>query len=319
MSSYWEVPEIQTGIEVVQTTFIWMRYIHCALVPILIFVINKEIRRKAIDFVFFLRKNSVQSASPRPLSAMLHRQTLELNRQKQMKKFKLTDYRVPVLFSTNEGMYLRLLDKEVPVHTDSLQNSTADVSRNQWTMEPEFFTELCDLRLPGPPPGSNTTRPTPLSSRTNESEDEGFHDSSRPNSNEKPFSERKNTRHVQFKTTVAEILPHIRPLKEIPQPQPSPQPHRRIDVPPEKNLSQLKPTPDEKPRRRSVYSYGGDERRHTERRSEEGNGEEKKRKKRKKRKKNERRASDNAALLEHEHDLELQTFQSLESRFGIIR
>ena len=58
-----------------------------------------------------------------------------------------------------------------------------------------------------------------------------------------PFSERKNTRHVQFKTTVAEILPHIRPLEEIPQPQPSPQPHRRIDVPPEKNLSQLKPTP----------------------------------------------------------------------------
>ena len=67
------------------------RYIHCAVAPLLIFAIHKEMRKKSKDLLCCWRPNSVESSSPRPISAYLRRQRKELEKQK--KKFKnITNY-----------------------------------------------------------------------------------------------------------------------------------------------------------------------------------------------------------------------------------
>lgn len=38
--SYWEVPEVQEG-NIHETVFVWMRFLHCAIVPVVIFILNK--------------------------------------------------------------------------------------------------------------------------------------------------------------------------------------------------------------------------------------------------------------------------------------
>jgi len=111
---YWEVPEVSEG-NIHETVFIWMRFLHAAIVPSVIFILNKEIRQKGTALLCCSRSNRLNSTAPRPLSALLAQQSREQNRQKQMSKFKLTNYHVPVLFATNQGLHLRVLDREVPV------------------------------------------------------------------------------------------------------------------------------------------------------------------------------------------------------------
>jgi hypothetical protein len=74
------------------TAFVWLRYMHCVLAPILIYAIHKDIRKKTKELLCCWRPNSVESASPRPVSMYLRRQRKELEKQK--KKFKnITNYK----------------------------------------------------------------------------------------------------------------------------------------------------------------------------------------------------------------------------------
>ena len=108
-----EVPEIKEGRADAETVFVWMRFIHFALMPLIILVLNKDIRHKAGDLLICCGNSRSNSITPRPISALLHRQNLEYNRKHSQKKFRLCDYHVPVLFATQEGLYLRILDNEL--------------------------------------------------------------------------------------------------------------------------------------------------------------------------------------------------------------
>ena len=39
---YWEVPEVPEG-HIHETVFVWMRFLHCAIVPSVIFILNKVV------------------------------------------------------------------------------------------------------------------------------------------------------------------------------------------------------------------------------------------------------------------------------------
>ena len=205
--SYWEVPEVKEG-KIHETVFVWLRFVHCAIVPIVIFILNKDIRRKGSALLHCCGSSRATSNTPRPISALLHRQSLEVNRQKQMNKFKLTNYHVPVLFATNDGLYLRILDRETAVPSEEKHQ---DINKNMWNIEPEFVTELCDIKIEGPRsvPHFNDNhvndktivledkRETPGL----EDMDEGFHETN----SDKELLINENKKKVQFRNTVIEI------------------------------------------------------------------------------------------------------------------
>ena len=90
------------------------RYIHAVLVPILIFVVHKDLRKKAEIIICCWRPNSVEhkksSQEMRPISAYLHQKRRDW--EKKQKKFKnITNHNVPVLFASSDGLYLRLVDE----------------------------------------------------------------------------------------------------------------------------------------------------------------------------------------------------------------
>ena len=93
----------------------FFRYIHAVLVPILIFIVHKDLRKKAeIIICCCWRPNSVEnkksSQEMRPISAYLHQKRREW--EKKQKKFKnITNHNVPVLFASSDGLYLRLVDE----------------------------------------------------------------------------------------------------------------------------------------------------------------------------------------------------------------
>ena len=77
----------------VDVAFLWMRYIHFALVPLLVFAIHKDLRKKSKDLLCCcLRPNSVESASPRPISVYIRKRRQELRKQRMINK-NLTNYR----------------------------------------------------------------------------------------------------------------------------------------------------------------------------------------------------------------------------------
>ena len=86
------------------------------MVPILIFIVHKDLRKKAEIIVCCCwRPNSVEtnkksSQEMRPISAYLHQKRREW--EKKQKKFKhITNHNVPVLFASSDGLYLRLVDE----------------------------------------------------------------------------------------------------------------------------------------------------------------------------------------------------------------
>ena len=199
----WEVPEIKESTNHAETVFVWLRYIHCALVPVVILVLNKDIRQKAADLVLCCGRTRSSSITPRPISALLHRQNLEYNRRNQKKKFKLCDYHVPVLFATQEGLFLRILDGEIPA--PSKEGQEQEVNKNMWTLEPQFLTELCDLKIETQ--SSVTHHLTNTEENVDHLEDdEGFHDH---HSDEVQRSEKREKKKVHFKNTVLEIGQHV--------------------------------------------------------------------------------------------------------------
>ena len=131
------------------------RYVHAALVPMLIFLLHKDLRKKAEEILCCWRPNSVESkAKPtRPISAYMHRKRREW--EKKQKKFKnIANFNVPVLFASSEGLYLRLVDENYGSHfppdpdKDLDEDILDDSIKAQWSVEPKFVMEVCDLELP---------------------------------------------------------------------------------------------------------------------------------------------------------------------------
>ena len=188
----WEVPEIKESTNDAETVFVWLRYVHCALVPLAILLLNKDIRQKAADLVLCCGRTRSSSVSPRPISALLHRQNLEYNRRHQKKKYKLCDYHVPVLFATQEGLYLRILDGELS--EPSKEGEEQEVNKNMWTVEPQFSTELCDLKIESQT--SVTHHLNPPDTEEDHHQDISHH-------------EKKEKKKVHFRNTILEIGKHV--------------------------------------------------------------------------------------------------------------
>ena len=197
----WEVPEIKEGNSDVETVFVWMRFIHFAFVPIVVLILNKDVRQKAGE-LFCCGRSQSSSIAPRPISALLHRQNLEFNKKHQQKKFKLCDYHVPVLFATQEGLYLRILDNELATESKEVHDLEAG-KNNMWTIEPQFLTEICDLKIESQTFVSHFSDISYEEDVKHEDYDEGFHDS---HSNQEPEqNEKKVKKSVHFRNTVIDI------------------------------------------------------------------------------------------------------------------
>ena len=198
----WEVPEIKDGITDAETVFVWMRFIHFALMPIVILILNKDIRQKAGDLLICCGRSRSSSITPRPISALLHRQNMEFNKKHHQKKFKLCDYHVPVLFATQEGLYLRILDNELA--TPSQDSQEIEVNKNMWTIEPQFITEICDLKIEGQSFVSHYSNSSTAGEGKHE-EDEGFHDNNSNHELVPNHEKKKPKKSVHFRNTVIEI------------------------------------------------------------------------------------------------------------------
>ena len=134
------------------------------MVPILIFLLHKDLRKKAEVILCCWRPNSVEnkksSRESRPISAYMHQKRREW--EKKQKKFKnVANYNVPVLFASKEGLFLRLVDDNYgPESLNEVKDILDESIKAQWSVEPRFVMEMCDLQLPmsatrGRTPSSN--------------------------------------------------------------------------------------------------------------------------------------------------------------------
>ena len=200
----WEVPEIKEGNSDVETVFVWMRFIHFALVPIVVLILNKDIRQKAGE-LFCCGRSRSTSIAPRPISALLHRQNLEFNKKHQQKRFKLCDYHVPVLFATQEGLYLRILDNELATPSKQVHDLEAG-KNNMWTIEPQFLTEICDLKIESQTFVTHFSDISAEDDIKHEDYDEGFHENNFNHDHEHgAHHDKKIKKSVHFRNTVIDI------------------------------------------------------------------------------------------------------------------
>lgn len=139
---------IETNI--LDKVFIWTRYSYVVLSPLLILLVQKEIRKQcqAMLCSCCINKNSIGQAQPRSVSAYVKelkdkdfRKKHEYKKKRE-KYQKMSDFRTPVLFATSEGLHLRTVDTSYEMSSSNSKNS----SRNMfWPMEPKFVCEFCDL------------------------------------------------------------------------------------------------------------------------------------------------------------------------------
>ena len=138
---------------------LFSRYIHSVIVPVLIFLFHKDLRKKAEVILCCWRPNSVEGSKrmamtreQRPISAYMHQKRREW--EKKQKKFMKPNqnYNIPVLFATSEGLHLRLVDDNFGPQDSNASNGQNDLLedslKNQWSLEPKFVMEVCDLQLP---------------------------------------------------------------------------------------------------------------------------------------------------------------------------
>lgn len=120
-------------------------------------------------------------------------------------QFKLTNYHVPVLFATSEGLYLRILESELAVGEQ--QQDQQPHKQQLWTLEPQFCTELCDIVI-----DKQQQQPSNVAEHADQPAvqsgeladiDSGFYEHS-ARSEETRDTER-NKKRVQFRNTVVNI------------------------------------------------------------------------------------------------------------------
>ena len=124
-----------------------------------------------------------------------------------------------MLFATNEGLYLRILERENKVPNEE-KSATQGVGKSMWSVEPEFLTELCDLKIEGsriiPRLNESDEKSESLDFKNElkklEELDEGFHETQ---SDKEPLLKEnmKQPKRVQFRSTVIEIGRHLDPRR----------------------------------------------------------------------------------------------------------
>ncbi|PSN48853.1 hypothetical protein C0J52_17018 [Blattella germanica] len=149
--------------------FVWCRYSFTILVPIVIFLIHKEVRKKCGHmFCCCCCKNNavVHLDTARSISACVEKraqaetETIQNNQQVTRKKYlgkrdkyrRIAHYRTPVLFATSEGLHLRLVDDRLEdsyYYNDTQIGSRGAAGGKEqcWTVEPRFLCEFCDVAL----------------------------------------------------------------------------------------------------------------------------------------------------------------------------
>jgi len=88
------VPEVKEDfLGLHDSVVVWLRFLHAALVPLLVFAVHKDLRKKAKDLLCCcLRPNSVENASPRPVSSYLRMQRKKLRDKQKNGKSSITNY-----------------------------------------------------------------------------------------------------------------------------------------------------------------------------------------------------------------------------------
>jgi len=150
--------------------FVWCRYTFTILVPIVIFLIHKEVRKKCEHmFCCCCCKNNtvVHLDTVRSVSASVEKRVLssaaeivqarkdstkKRYRTRKDKYRRIAHYRTPVLFATSEGLHLRIVDDELEDsyyfnETEVGGRAAAGGKEQCWTVEPRFLCEFCDVAL----------------------------------------------------------------------------------------------------------------------------------------------------------------------------
>ncbi|ROT81076.1 hypothetical protein C7M84_000174 [Penaeus vannamei] len=144
------IPEV-VDTPVSDTVFIWFRYIFDIVVPILVFIVLKDVRGKCESLIMCCRPNSVDVASPKPMRPPYLKQmstpgTAEKESGSKSKKPKgsgknTIGFKTPILFATSEGLHIRTVEE---TYLDMIDNKPLIGFGRQNTSEPVFTYDLCD-------------------------------------------------------------------------------------------------------------------------------------------------------------------------------
>ncbi|XP_047473444.1 uncharacterized protein LOC125028136 [Penaeus chinensis] len=147
------IPEV-VDTPVSDTVFIWFRYIFDIVVPILVFIVLKDVRAKCESLIMCCRPNSVDVASPKPMRPPYLKQmstpgTAEKESGSKPKKQKgsgknTIGFKTPILFATSEGLHIRTVEE---TYLDMIDNKPLIGFSRQNTSEPVFTYDLCDVML----------------------------------------------------------------------------------------------------------------------------------------------------------------------------
>ena len=112
---------------------------------------------------------------------------------------------MPVLFATQEGLYLRILDSELATQNKEAQDLEAG-KNNMWTIDPQFLTEICDLKIESQTFVSHFSDGSNEEVVKHEDYDEGDHDShSNQEHDHEAHNEKKIKKSGNFRNTVLDI------------------------------------------------------------------------------------------------------------------
>ncbi|XP_066949464.1 uncharacterized protein [Macrobrachium rosenbergii] len=135
-----------------ETAFIWLRFLYDLIVPILVFVILRDVRAKSEGLIMCCRPNSVNVASPKPIRPYLNKMSSsnsadgkESSYKSQKKNSKnAVGFKTPILFATSEGLHIRTVEG---TYLDMIENKSLMAFAKQQNDTPRFTYDLCDVML----------------------------------------------------------------------------------------------------------------------------------------------------------------------------
>ncbi|XP_023214237.1 uncharacterized protein LOC111617143 [Centruroides sculpturatus] len=126
-----DLPDIERTSKL-ETTFTWFRYVFACLYPLAVFWFRKDIRRKSLAVFGCCRSNAVDDLSPPPVRPGGRR------KRGALKKSAAVNIATPVLFATDDGLHLRVLDLGACLN---LNAKVDDVP----SARPRFVNYFCDV------------------------------------------------------------------------------------------------------------------------------------------------------------------------------
>lgn len=127
------LPEVERTSKL-ETTFTWFRYIYACLYPLTVFWFRKDIRRKSITIFGCCRSNAVDDLSPPPVKPERRKK----KNAELLKRSTAVNISTPVLFATDDGLHLRVLDLGACLNL----NAKAD---DVPSARPRFISYFCDI------------------------------------------------------------------------------------------------------------------------------------------------------------------------------